>query len=71
MRIIVSLQNMTFIFSKEFFRFRKEDTHNLYVFLRFPDKVKLENRSTMSEQDIFMRGSYELCTVRCEEGYRV
>ena len=61
-RMIVSLENMTYMFSKEFLRFRKEDIHNLYLLLRFPDKVRLENRSTMSGQEVFMRGLYELCT---------
>jgi len=48
--------------SKEFLRFLKEDITDLYVLLRFPDKVWLENRSTMSEQEVFMRGVYELFT---------
>jgi hypothetical protein len=61
-RMIVSLENMTYMFSKEFLRFRKEDITNLYLLLRFPDKVRLENRSTMSGQEVFMRGLYELCT---------
>ena len=61
-RMIVSLENMTYMFSKEFLRFRKEDITNLYLLLRFPDKVRLENRSTMSGQYVFMRGLYELCT---------
>ena len=33
-RINISLENMTFMFSKEFLRFRKEDITNLYVLLR-------------------------------------
>ena len=61
-RMIVSLENMTYMFSKDFLRFRKEDITNLYLLLRFPDKVRLENRSTMSGQEVFMRGLYELCT---------
>ena len=59
----ISLENMTFVFSKKFLRFRKEDITDFYVLLRFPDKVRLENRSTMSGQEVFMRGLYELCTV--------
>ena len=53
--MIVSLDNMTYMFSKEFLRFRKEEysIHNLL--LRFPDKVRFENRSTMSGQEVFMR----------------
>ena len=47
-RMNISLENMTFMFSKEFLRFRKEDITDLYLLLRFPDKVRLENRSTMS-----------------------
>ena len=29
---------------------------------RFPDKIQLENYSTMSGQEVFMHGLYELCT---------
>ena len=62
MRTNISLQNMTYIFSKEFLRFRKEDMSDLYLLLQFPDKIRLENRSTMSGEEVFMRGLYELCT---------
>ena len=61
-RMNISLWNMTSMFSKEFLRFRKEDIADLYVFLRFRDKVRLENHSKMSGQEVFMRGLYELCT---------
>ena len=61
-RTNISLQNMTYMFSKEFLRFRKEDISDLYLLLQFPDKVRLENRSTMSGEEVFMRGLYELCT---------
>ena len=50
------------MFSKEFLRFRKEDISDLYLLLQFPDKVPLKNRSTMSGEEVFMRGLYELCT---------
>jgi len=61
-RTNISLQNMTYMFSKEFLRFRKEDISDLFILLQFPDKVRLENRSTMSGEEVFMRGLYELCT---------
>ena len=48
------------MFSKEFLRFGNEDITDLYVLLSFPDNVRLENRSTMSGQEVFMRGLYEL-----------
>jgi len=41
-RMNISLENMTFMFSKEFLPFWKEDISDLYVLLRFLDKgVKL------------------------------
>jgi len=46
-RMIISLDNMTFMFYNEFLRFRKEDITNLYVLLRFLDKIPLENHSTI------------------------
>ena len=33
--------NMTFKFSKEFLRFRKEDIHRLFNLLNFPEKLYL------------------------------
>jgi hypothetical protein len=62
MRKEISLENMTHMFSKEFLRFRKEDITRLFILLRFPEKVVLENRSTMSGEEVFMRGLYELVT---------
>ena len=60
--MIVFLKNMTYMFSKEFLRFRKDDITNLYLLLRLSDKVRSENRSTMSGQEDFMKVLYELCT---------
>ena len=53
-RVNISLGNMTFMLSKEFLCFRQEDITDLHVFLRFSDKVRLENHSTMSKQEVFM-----------------
>ena len=64
LRTNISLQNMTYMFSKEFLRFRKEDISVLYLFLRFLDKVSSDNCSTMSGKEVFMRGLYELRTVQ-------
>jgi len=50
------------MFYKEFLRFRKEDITSLYVLLPLPDKILLDNCSTMSRQEVFMRGLYVLCT---------
>jgi hypothetical protein len=47
-RMNISLENMTFMFSKEFLRFRKEDITDLYLLLRF----RLENRSKMSGEEV-------------------
>ena len=69
-RTNISLQNMTYMFSKEFLRFRKEVISDLYLLLQFPDKVRLENRSTMSGEEVFMRGLYELeCMRRRKKSY--
>jgi hypothetical protein len=43
-----------------FFRFLKADLHNLRQLLRFPDKIVFENGSTMSGEEVFLRGLYEL-----------
>ena len=45
----LSLESMTYIFFKEFLRFRKEDLRSrLFDLLKFPEKVVLDNQSTMS-----------------------
>ena len=44
----ISLESMTDMFSKEFLRFRKEDLRRLLNLLNFPEKVVLDNRSTMT-----------------------
>ena len=58
----ISLESMTDMFSKEFLRFRKEDLRRLFNLLNFPEKVVLDNRSTMTGEEVFMRGLYELTT---------
>jgi hypothetical protein len=58
----ISLESMTNMFSKEFLRFRKEDLRRLFILLNFPEKVVLDNRSTMTGEEVFMRGLYELTT---------
>lgn len=45
-----------------FFRFLKADLHNLRQLLRFPDKIVFENGSTMSGEEVFLRGLYELAS---------
>ena len=44
----ISLESMIYMFSKEFLRFRKEYMPRLFDLLKFPDKVVLDNRSTMT-----------------------
>ena len=56
----ISLESMTSMFLKEFLRFRKEDLSRLFISLKFSDKVVLDNRSTMSGEELFLRGLYEL-----------
>ena len=56
------LKNVTYKFSKEFLCFQKEDISDLYLLLRLPDIVPLKNRSTMSGEEVFMIGLYELNT---------
>ena len=51
----ISLENMTDMFSKEFLRFRKEDIRRLFNLLNFPERVVLDNRSTMTGEEVFMR----------------
>jgi hypothetical protein len=56
------LSDITHYFSKEFLRFRRENLEELYVFMRFPHKVILENKSVMCGEEVFLRGLYELVT---------
>ena len=58
----ISLERTTDMFSKEFLRFRKEYMRRLFNLLKFPEKVVLEDRSTMTGEEVFMRGLYELTT---------
>ena len=61
-RMVVSIDNMDFSFAHEFLRFRLDDLRRLYRQLRFPDVVKLENRSTMTGEEVFIRGLFEMVT---------
>jgi hypothetical protein len=45
-----------------YFRFKKEDLHQLLILLRFPSFFKLDNRIRMSGEEIFLRGLYELAS---------
>ena len=49
----ISLESMTYMLSKEFLRFRKEDLRRLFDLLNFPEKVVLGNRSTMNGEEVF------------------
>ena len=61
-RLSLLLENLTYPFCKEFLRFRKEDIHHFYVLLNFSNVCVFDNRATMSGEEIFIRGLYELCT---------
>ena len=61
-RLSVLLENLTYPFCKEFLRFRKEDIHHFYVLLNFSNVCIFDNRATMSGEEVFIRGLYELCT---------
>ena len=54
-KIMVSMKKL--FFSKEFFRFLKEDLIHLYSLMRFPGTVRLENQSVLSCEEFF----YEDC----------
>jgi hypothetical protein len=48
--------------SKRFLRFKKRDLRRLFDLLDFPIVCKLENRSRMSGEELFIRGLYEIAT---------
>ncbi len=45
-----------------YFRFRKDDLHNLLLLLRFPSFFIFDNRIRMSGEEVFLRGLYELAS---------
>ena len=45
-----------------FFRFNRADLHTLRELLRFPARVKFDNGSKMSGEEVFLRGLYELAS---------
>lgn len=59
-RHIVSIETTSPDFSKEFLRFRQEHLRQLFIALRFPNLVVFRNRSTMTGEEVFLRGLYEL-----------
>jgi hypothetical protein len=61
-RHCLALSDISFYFSKEFLRFRRENLDELYEFMRFPNRVVLENKSVMTGEEVFLRGLYELVT---------
>ena len=52
-----------------FFRFQKPDLHLLCHLLGFPAKVVFDNGCTMSGEEIFLRGLYELAVERPNTRY--
>jgi len=52
-----------------FFTFTKVDLIRLFALLRFPVKVTFSNRATMSGEEVFLRGLYEL--VSGESKYKI
>jgi hypothetical protein len=44
----------------KFFSFKKEHLPRLFIALRIPDEVHLENRCVFSGEEVLMRGMYEL-----------
>ena len=53
-RVGITFESMTSMFSKEFLHFRKEDLKRLLILLKFPDKVDW----TTGQQSSFLRGLY-------------
>ncbi|KAJ1428372.1 hypothetical protein B484DRAFT_463687, partial [Ochromonadaceae sp. CCMP2298] len=47
---------------KMYFRFRKEHLVELFHMLRFPEWIKLKNRSLQCGEEVFLRGLCELTT---------
>jgi len=45
---------------KIFFEFKKKDLFRLFHLLQFPDTCRFDNRSSMSGEEVFLRGLYEL-----------
>ena len=56
--ILTSSMNLT----ANFFRFKRADLHTLRELLRFPARVKFDNGSKMSGEEVFLRGLYELAS---------
>lgn len=48
--------------SYEFLRIRKRDLRRFYDLMQFPPVIKFDNSSTMSGEEVFIRGMYELVT---------
>jgi hypothetical protein len=58
----VSVNSFTPSTAKMFFKFKKQDLSLLIHLVKFPDQCKLDNGSSMSGEEVFLRGLYELCS---------
>jgi hypothetical protein len=58
----VSVNSFTPSTAKMFFKFKKQDLSLLIHLFKFPDQCKLDNGSSMSGEEVFLRGLYELCS---------
>ena len=47
---------------RAFFRFLKEDLHRLLPLLKFPEVMILDNRISMSGEEVFLRGLFEMAS---------
>ena len=58
----ISVDSFTPSTAKMFFKFKKDDISRLIELFQFPAECKLENGSSMSGEEVFLRGLYELCS---------
>lgn len=58
----VSVDSFTPSTAKMFFKFKKCDLSRLIELFQLPAECKLENGSSMSGEEVFLRGLYELCS---------
>jgi len=70
-RRVISLANCDETFCDQFLRFKKPDIGRLFQLLHFPDIVRFDNRSTMSGEEVFIRGLYEMASGEKKESIAV